>query len=235
MKESFRSLLTSRRAGAEKIQEEQASGEAWYTKSFEGIESYQQRFSEVLQGQTVEGLLRELRGGREVIALDFMGYGVPLTQCGVAHGLATALTDVRPDELREQQNNKVSFLPGDIFSKALWKEMDDWLSQQQEHSFDVILAAPNGGVLAIPKDPNVYYWLMDQLWRRVSRNGGVILVEFSTTQYEMVERWKKEVEKADITIRIARAKPGAGKSIASTLYVRRTEESPEHLPALSQL
>lgn len=233
MKELFGSLLASRRSGAEKIEEEEASGEAWYTKSFEGIESYQKRFSDVLLGQRIEDLLQERKDGRGVIALDFMGYGVPLTQCGIRNGLATALTDVRPPELREQQRDKIDFIPGDILSKRVWKGIDQWLDRQKEHYFDVILAAPNGGVLAVPKDPNVYYWLMDQLWRRVNRKDGVILTEFSTTQYDLVERWKREVEKEDVAIRIAKAKPSAGGSFASTLYIHRNENSPDHLPVLS--
>ena len=145
-------------------------------------------------------------------------------------GLAIGLIDPRTTtEQSADAQQHIEMITGNVLSKQTWRKVQEWLERYASaKAFDIILARPVAGSGTLPNEAEVYYFILNQMWRTLSPNEGRLLVEIITAQSSfkpLFQEWLKVVgQTAGITVR----KGGA----STTLGLMKSPQAPEDLPTI---
>ncbi len=146
----------------------------------EPIESYEDTFQHVLEGKKISDLLA---GKEDPIVIDLMGAPRTthdlLSEFPMGRGLAVSLADHDPDKFNEYFRNfykseKVTWLDKDITKPEAWRSIETWLDGKQA---DLIMERAIAGLELLPAHKKMYGILLNQAWKNLSNNNGVLLFE----------------------------------------------------------
>lgn len=144
---------------------------------------YNTVFRELLPGGFVKHLRERKKMNKPCHVLDAMastGFLRSLaTEDCLDSGLAVTLHDHRNEaEQANDAKQQIELVAGDIVRKNTWKKIDQW---QQAHAltvgFDVVVSRGIHGLTTIRADKAIGAYLLNELWKRVSLDEGMLIVE----------------------------------------------------------
>jgi hypothetical protein len=187
-------------------------------------------------------LLERRQQGLPRVALDMMSGTNALRGLDVEAGLAIALHDHRTPQ---QQSDDVTIhhvhmATGSLAEAKTWRRIDQWVKQKtQRDTFDLIMARPVAPISqfypetdGVNHDFAVPYTMVQRLWNRLSRDGGMLVAEvpelgWSRTAH-IIPSWI-ELCKSTSGIDLTYAHP---EKHMPMLKLMRRHDSPEKLPLL---
>lgn len=237
----FKELLKNRKS-AEFGAKSEAKSPGWgvYNSPAEVGEnnaSYHQTFEPVFPQPFSTYLQERKQAGKGTYVMDLMGPGQPLRELPIDKGLAVTLGDSRTDQEKQDDKNKgidvlglneTNKTPGDVLSKATWKKIGDWLQSNGKDGFDLVLCRPVGGLLSLPKDYNIEYWLVNNAWKTLSKDDGTLLLETNPRSGKFLDTtrsWISQLQEQGIDSTYGFSKRGD-----FVLKFTRQSNSPENLP-----
>ncbi|MBI2410791.1 MAG: hypothetical protein HYV32_02790 [Candidatus Kerfeldbacteria bacterium] len=174
----FRKLLQHRRDIRAVITAEKSEKGKWGIYG-EGKFSYTQTFEKLLDGRSLDDLIREKREKTDtVVALDLMGEGQVLREVDIDAGLAVTLVDRRSSEKKQIDMEKdIDMITDNVVYKSTWRQIEGWVARStKKRGLDFIFCRPIGGIYTLPKDDmDLYYYLVQQMWNMLSPENGMIL------------------------------------------------------------
>lgn len=202
-----------------------------------GLFDYNLWFSRVLGNQSIAEYIPRRTN---VYGLDLMGEGQPLRDLGIK-GLGVTVIDERDVQQRGHDAERgidilaTTFTPDrkpleicDIFTGITRRRIKQYLKQHNLKGFDLIVCRPHGAIALIPQDPPTCYFLINQFWRMLSPESGILLTQFPGKVFPEVGNWLKILQGNKI---YAVSGPdflwGGG-----NLKLVRNSQSPENLPVL---
>ncbi len=145
-----------------------------------GKDHYWNEFGQILspEYQSFDQLVTEIRERRgRVVALDLAGTGKVLDEIGVDKGLGVSLTV--PENLSPRHTDT---LAGDILKRQTWRQIRNWLKENQETGFDLVFCRPLGANFGIRsgRGGQVFASLFNRLWPQVNP-GGIFLAQIGSS------------------------------------------------------
>ncbi|MCB9798236.1 hypothetical protein H6758_00755 [Candidatus Nomurabacteria bacterium] len=121
-------------------------------------------------------------------------------QVAIDSSLAVSLTDTR-DESQKNRDHKVHIdhIADNVVSPRAWRSIDAWMQENiPDGGFQLIMCRPRGGLRSIPKDTEVYYYLLNQIYRRMDRRGAQAYLELdeqivATSGLHLDISWQKRM------------------------------------------
>ncbi len=150
-----------------------------------GIEEYESAFFHVFPFTIREFLTERSHRNESTSVLDFMGFGTIFYEAiekdiPFSHGVSVSLTRFEHRSIRrENDDNKVMHLGGNILEESLWEKLDETIRTYNIPRFGLIVWAACGGVHPefITDSVYVYEEIFARLWSRLSKQNGTLLVE----------------------------------------------------------
>jgi hypothetical protein len=148
--------------------------------------SYELSFEGLLKGKTIKDLVEERSMlNKQNIALDLMGFGDALSDLRLNCGLAVALSNEEKENKTIISNGmEIDLISGDIVSKITWNKVSEWLDRQHgavDKNFSLVLCRPEGGMHTLLDDNDLFYFLLQQIWARLSYDSGVLFTQIPGT------------------------------------------------------
>lgn len=75
------------------------------------------------------------------------------------------------------RRDSVTAINGNILTKKTWRQLDSWMQTQPTRHFGTIFSRMYAGIDTIPATPDVYYWLANQVWTRLSPSHGIAFIQ----------------------------------------------------------
>lgn len=205
-----------------------------------GLFYYDLWFSKVLGNRSIAEYIPRRTN---VYGLDLMGEGQFLIDLGIK-GLGVTVIYKRDEQLRSYETERgieilaTTFTSDkkpleicDIFTGVTRRRIRQYLKQHNLQSFDTIVCRPHGAIKIVPKDPSTCYFLINQFWRMLSPENGILLTQFPGEVFPEVDHWLKILQENKID---AVSGPdflwGGG-----NLRLVRNSQSPENLPVQGKL
>lgn len=162
-----------------------------------------------------------------LVVMDLMGHGQVLRELPVSAGVALALGDGRDDVTRESDNFKnIDTICGDILSKKTWEKTAEWVRNQKIEGIDIVLCRPIGGYNMLTDDPNIFHYLISNVWSLLSPNNGMLAAEVPVISLPRsrpyLGPWGEMLKSKGINFWKA----------SSAVRLMRTHDSPDSLPKL---
>lgn len=125
--------------------------------------------------------------------LDVMADTTFLSQLpNLTAGVAVGLTDARSDERKRTEKTKgIDLKPGNIASSATWRNIDEWMVENDIPGFDLIVCRGVGGVDRIPL--NLRGYVLQKAWSRLSLNEGILITQVHSTPAN--EYWVQQMRR----------------------------------------
>lgn len=194
------------------------------------VRNYDMTFNELLgRGGLAEVVRDRRKRNLPAVVLDVMSDPTVVRELQPDAGLAIGLTDTRdPAERAADNEHDIDMIVGNVLSKQTWRQVQQWLEQHAPAKvFDLILARPVAGISTLSNEPEVYYFILNQMWKTLSPNDGTLLAEtllLGQTK-EVFLRWLKVVRKTEgMTVHTGGAQ--------STLRLTKFSKAPIDLPIM---
>lgn len=215
-----------------------------------GVNDYGYRFGPLFAREFIDfkSLADEIKAriGRPPVVVDFMGgcEAIQGMECP-GFGLRLSVPAWIRSSMVGAENRSV--IAGDILRQATWQELDEKMLSQGFDTIDVAFFSPVGGFKYLPNNPNIYWHLMNEIYKRVSKDQGMIFAQVSERSIPFVMQWaswlRGEYQPQSIDAELERQKQllmGQGNirlainnSLAPhrlILGVIKTPDSPDSLP-----
>jgi len=125
-------------------------------------------------------------------------------------------------------------LNDDIRRKVTWEKLDQIMQENGfKTGFDIVMCSGVGGMGQITDNPNIHFFLLQQFYKRLSSEGGLILTEVPESSSYIVREWVRFIEenyKKRIEVKL-RESPSLGREHNLVLAIIRQPEAPGVLPA----
>lgn len=212
------------------------------------ISSYDQSFSNVLEGRKISDLIKATT---HPVVIDLMSapntlhtlfQEVPEVE---GRGLVVGLKDhevgeFRPEAQAAYQDPNVTMLYGDISTNKTWAEIRDWVESNGGKA-DLVMERAMAGLYHLPQHKRMYGMLLNRAWELVKDDGGVLL--FETLNREKLgqlgislDNWVEELKSAGLDVGYdpgdLMAKPSDLISQTGKIMLTKTPESPSVLPSI---
>lgn len=153
--------------------------------------SYEGTFAYLLPEDGFEGLMQHWPDARQIAGLDVMGSGHIFYELGFGHGAGMALSDARPDDMKNKHGASVDVITGDVLDPASWRAVTEWLRAQDmpDKAFQLILFRPLGGITTIPQHPDLLYTLLQRAWNVLSDQNGELFSVIPYACSNLVHQW----------------------------------------------
>ncbi|MCL5011018.1 MAG: hypothetical protein M1127_02300, partial [Patescibacteria group bacterium] len=191
-KSTFEDVLKIRKGSRKIIRK---GNEGWlydYTMP-NGPFTYEVTFQNIIDEKWGDFLQKQKEKQGSTAAMDFMGGGTCFMNLPVDKKLAVRLTDKGSDpffqlSLQEKELlSKIDVITGDVLSKKTWKEVFVWVEKETAgRGFDLILSRPIGGLLHITFNLDVWYFLIENLWKSLNKNRGTLYTQLPLPNYDLM-------------------------------------------------
>jgi hypothetical protein len=174
---------------AGRIVEHGAEFEYWSIRA-SSVADYEKLFQDILNGDSIEEIVSERQEKYgEIAVLDLMSYGYFLEDLQnmfyFHHGLAVSLSNpYTPQNKYDIGISKDIFghqgldlLTGNVLRRKTWQKIKEWLEKIDRPGFDFIFCAPGGISCLFPHQNKYYAFVLEQMWRTLNPDGGVIFTE----------------------------------------------------------
>jgi hypothetical protein len=190
------------------------------------LESYQNTFSKVLDGEKIVEILSSVV---HPVVVDFLASTGTLADLfsripGIGKlGVAVSLTDKRDNkQIERDELLGIKVVTGDLNKSRTWRETKKALGGRK---VDLILERGEGGLFQISDEPLVMAVFLKRMWDMLSENGTMLLqIDYSIP---LTEKFVNTLEDQGVQVRAS----------GGVLFIRRSVLSPDHLvlPPLSVL
>jgi len=177
--------------------------EKWGTdlgKAKRGPYSYNNFFSDLLDGQTFEDWARERKKrGLTTHAFDPMGPGMISEEEPLFDSVTGMRLKKTGGEPRDTDDRQV--LSGDLMATATWRRLDASMAQRKIKYFDLIIARPLAGIARYSayakkngtsaKMLALFHENLQKLWNRLNPNEGTVFFEVDqdTLKDPLFQQW----------------------------------------------
>lgn len=235
------------RAESKEIAAREEHEEYWACGDCSDLYSYADTFRKV-SGRNWPAFLTEQKERQgENSVLDLMGSGSIFVDLPADNKLAVALHKRHYfliDDQRVPLPKGLDVIEGDVLSRSTWQRIMEWKEGHTSgNGFDLILCRPNGGLAYTTSNPDVLYFLIEQIYELLNRENGTLYTQLprSKTNERIspeIREWLKLLETTEgIKIRFDdnsfhfhdQEKWGYDYAV---LRLQRSSESPDQLPKL---
>lgn len=181
-------------------------------------------FFQPILNKPIETLIEEYKDSHpETYIMNLMGGVQLLRELKPSRGVAIRLSDTRTeDEMTDDINHNLYVIKGDILSKSLWRRIP---AEQ-----DFIFSMPQGALYSIPINENMYYFLINEIWKKL-REGGTMFVQGPNFAVSWLEEWIPILNK-NLGIDAKYAPSQSHNIDYVALSVVKSYDYPAHLPPL---
>lgn len=192
-----------------------------------GIDRYEDVFGDVLKGHISD----LLKNKKNPIALDLMSSTKAISELSkqlpnkLKLGIAVSLDDLRTDSEKKRDTglNTVQIV-GDILESSTWDKIKEQLHGQK---IDLIMERALAGFDCIPEDLRLYAVLLNNAWKLLSDDNGILIAEipyaFSSQAEEMVNKFRNDYKMDAV-------KGGSWSEAYYHIKIVKTPNSPKNLP-----
>ena len=180
-------FLNKGTATAEQISEpgyEERGG--WYIHG-SGVIDYEESFAAVLpRTKPLRKVMREIGSHPNAAVLDLMASDAyvreAVEQYGFEFGLAVSLGFQQSTERVER--GIVRNVNGDLLRSDTWDQIRDTINRRGMKGFDLIISRPEGGISYISLLAATHFRLLQEAWRLLSADNGVMLFQAPNVTFE---------------------------------------------------
>lgn len=207
-------LLDARRGTRDHLRKR---GDSWKFDE-ESADEFDSFFEDLLNGSSIRDIADKIRQKKgRLKAVNILGGGQVLRD--IQADFATA---VRLEAPREKDG--VNYISGDLLQKKTWQKIPD--------NQDFILSMGRGGLYGLTDNPDVLYFLANNMWSKMSSEGSIALFQVPHWMGSDFEPWIKEVSLTDgIAVRWKLKASNDGDHYYAVLLVR-SSNAPRSLPTL---
>lgn len=169
-------------------QEQRSNPDAHYRSKWEihssGLSNYAWTFDRLFYGGFEFELQEKMKQNHSASILDVMATDIAVGEAldqGFGYGMAVSLGFPR---VRADLCEKIDIVNGDILSRPTWDVIIERMSKRGINAFDVIMAKPEGGLDHLTPFPLVHFRLLQRLWRILSPEQGLLVVQGPDNTYE---------------------------------------------------
>ncbi len=168
--------------------EQQETGKDYWAFDNEHLSDFENFFGPVLDKSIIQlvGEYRNRNQGINVLNLQL------LRELSPTKGVAVRLTDTRKDQEKKEDIDKgIYVISGDVLTRSIWKKIPA--------NQDFIFCMPQGALYSIPIDKNIYFFLVNEAWKKLAVNG-TLLIQGPNFTKKWVDEWRTHLKNQGIEI-----------------------------------
>ncbi|MFA5933101.1 MAG: hypothetical protein WCV81_02420 [Microgenomates group bacterium] len=179
--ELLKTQRETKKIALEEEAQRQGGEEAWRFDN-ENLSQFESFFAPVLDKPLYETISEYKSSHPEsTYVMNIMGGTQLLKELRPTKGIAVRLADNRTDQEKEEDTKrKISIITGKVLSNSLWKKIP---SQQ-----NFILSMPQGALYSLPISDDIYYFLINEMWKKLADNG-TMLVQIPNFAKPILSKW----------------------------------------------
>lgn len=183
MSDLLAEMIQSRKESKQVVAEEKAQkgqGEVWNFDN-EHLSAFDSFFSPV-SNKPISQLIKEYKSSHQgTNIVNLMGGVQLLRDLKPTKGIAVRLADTRTDpEIKDDVGQGIYTITGDVLSKSLWKRIPNGQS--------FIFSMPEAALYLIPINENIYYFLLNEIWKKLA-DGGTMFIQAPSFVKPWLDKW----------------------------------------------
>lgn len=144
---------------------------------------------------------------------------------GFAGGVAMTVA-LKPVPIDKSEYSQTGLVSGNVLNRTTWRRLTEKMGELDIPIFDLIISRGEGALVSITDNPNVHYFLLQQLWSRLNPDGGVLLLQLPYTKGVNLENWANNASKQKVPIQLGHD------GLFPIAMITRLPEAPAQFPHL---